>query len=124
MSTRFLYHGFGIVGYDYIRTDYRQEDLIFTVARKKFSLRCPKCKSKKVIRRGWLPRRFHALPIGRKAIYIKTDVHRVECKACHIVRQAPIGFAHPRMTYTRTLERYVLELAKFMVHPTKAYFAS
>lgn len=39
MSTSLLYHGFGIAGYDYIRTDYRQGDTIFTVARKKFTLR-------------------------------------------------------------------------------------
>ena len=48
MSTSLLYHGFGIVGYKYVRTDYREGDVIFTVSRKKFSLRCSVCKSKKV----------------------------------------------------------------------------
>ena len=114
MSTSLLYHCFRIVGYDYIRTEYKEGNAIFTVARKKFSLRCPLCKGKRVIRRGHLLRWFHDLPIGRKATYIKTNIHRVECKDCHVVRQAPIGFAHPRMTYTKALGRYVLDLARYM----------
>ena len=84
MSTSLLYHGFGIVGYRYIRTEYREGDIIFTVSRKKFGLRCPVCKSKKVIRRGSIPRWFHSLPIGKNATYIRTEVARVECKDCKV----------------------------------------
>ncbi len=75
MSTSLLYHGFGIVGYNYVRTDHQEGDVIFTVSRKKFNLRCPACKSKRIIKHGSLPRWFHTLPIGKKAIYIKTEVH-------------------------------------------------
>jgi len=114
MSTSLLYHGFGIVGYSYIRTDYQEGNVIFTVSRKKFSLRCPVCKSKRIIKHGSLPRWFHSLPIGKKATYIKTEVHRVECKECKTIRQAEIGFADPRFTYTKALARYVLNLARFM----------
>ncbi len=114
MSTSLLYHGFGIVGYDYIRTENREGDIIFTLSRKKFSLRCPLCKSKRIIKHGSLPRWFHALPIGQKSTYIKTEVYRVECRECKIIRQADIGFADPRLTYTKSLARYVLNLAKFM----------
>jgi transposase len=114
MSTSLLYHGFGIVGYRYVRTEYRDSAVIFTVARKKFGLRCPVCKSKKVIRHGSLPRWFHSLPLGQKATYIKTEIARVECKDCKIVRQSDIGFADPRFTYTRALGRYVVDLAKYM----------
>jgi transposase len=38
----------------------------------------------------------------------------VECKDCKKIRQADIGFADPRLTYTRSLGRYVLDLAKHM----------
>jgi transposase len=114
MSTSLLYHGFGIVGYRYVRTDYRDGDIIFTTARKEFSLRCPACKSKNIIRHGSLPRWFHSLPIGRKPTYIKTEIPRVECKECETIRQADIGFADPRYTYTRALGRYVLDLARYM----------
>ena len=54
------------------------------------------------------------LPIGRKSIYIKTGIPRIECRECNIVRQADIGFADPRYTYTRTLGRYVIDLARHM----------
>lgn len=114
MSTSLLYHGFGIVGYDYVRTDYQEGNVIFTVVKKKFNIRCPVCKSKRIIKHGSLPRWFHTLPIGKKAIYIKAEVHRVECRECKTIRQAEIGFADPRMTYTKSLARYVLNLVRFM----------
>ncbi len=114
MSTSLLYHGFGITGYDYIRTDYRAGNITFTISRKRFNLECPVCKSKKVIKHGSLPRWFHSLPIGRKATYIKTEIPRIECKECQTNRQAGIGFADPRFTYTKALSRYVLALARHM----------
>ncbi len=114
MSTSLLYHGFGVVGYRYIRTDYQKGNIIFTIKRKDFSVRCPVCNSKNVIRHGALPRWLHSLPIGRKSTYIKTDIPRVECKECGTIRQADIGFADPRYTYTRALSRYVLDLARHM----------
>jgi transposase len=114
MSTSLLYHGFGIVGYRYIRTEYRDGAVIFTVSRNKFNLRCPVCKSKRVIRHGSLPRWFHSLPIGRKATFIKTEIPRLECKDCKAIRQSDIGFADSRLTYTRALGRFVIDLAKHM----------
>lgn len=92
MSTSLLYHGFGIVGYRYLRTEYREGDVISTVSRKKFCLRCPVCKSKRVIRRGSLSQCFHSLPIGKKATYIKTEVVRVECKDSKAIRQSDIHY--------------------------------
>ena len=84
MSTSVLYHGFGFVGYQYIRTEYREGAVIFTVSRKKFHLRCPVSKSKRIIKHGSHLRWFHSLPIGKKATYIKSEVTRMECKDCHI----------------------------------------
>ncbi len=114
MSTSLLYHGFGIVGYRYIRTEYRAGSVIFKVSRNKFNLRCPVCKSKRVIRHGSLPRWFHSLPIGRKATFIKTEIPRLECKDCKAIRQSDIGFADSRLTYTKALGRLVIDLAKHM----------
>ena len=114
MSTSLLYHGFGISGYRYIRTDYREGDVIFTISRKKFSIRCPVCKSKNIIKHGVLPRWLRCLPIGKKATYMKTEVHRVECRDCKAIRQSDIGFANPRFTYTKKLCRYVLDLVRYM----------
>ncbi len=114
MSTSLLYHGFGISGYRYVRTNYREGGVIFTITRKKFSVRCPVCKSKNIIRHGSLPRWLRCIPIGKKATYIKTDIPRLECKECKVIRQSDIGFADPRFTYTKALGRYVLDLARYM----------
>ena len=114
MSTSLLYHGFGVKGYRYLCSDYHEGNIILTITRKKFSIRCPACKSKNIIRHGSLPRWFHSLPIGKKPTYIKTEIPRVECRECKAIRQADIGFADPRLTYTKALGRYVLDLARHM----------
>jgi transposase len=114
MSTSLLYHGFGIVGYRYVRTEYREGAAIFTVSRNKFRLRCSVCKSRRIIQHGSVPRWFHSLPIGRKATYIKAEIPRLECKDCKAIRQSDIGFADSRLTYTKALGRYVLDLARHM----------
>jgi len=114
MSTSILYHGFGIYGYRYTSTQYRDGAMIFTIEKDPYSLRCPCCKSGQVTRRGFQTRWFHALPIGRKQIYIKLDIPRVFCRLCSIVRQITIGFADARFTYTKSFERYVVELSRHM----------
>lgn len=39
MSTSLLYHGFDVKGYDYVRTKYQEEAVIFTLRPKRFELR-------------------------------------------------------------------------------------
>ena len=114
MSTSILYHGFGIYGYHYTRAEYRDGAIIFSIEKDPHSLRCPACKSGNVIRRGFQTRWFHTLPIGRKQIYIKLDIPRVFCRLCGFVRQIIIGFADTRLTYSKTFERYVVELSRHM----------
>lgn len=109
-----FYHGFGITGYDYCSTAYREGNRTFTISRKKFNLCCPVCKSKEIIKHGSLPRWFHSLPIGKKAIYMKTEIPRVEYKECKTNRQAEVDFAHPRFTYAKAFSRYVPDFARHM----------
>ena len=56
---------------------------------------------------------FHTLPIGKK-VYVALPIPRVQCHGCGIVRQIEIGFADARRTYTKSFERYALELANHM----------
>ena len=67
MSTSLFYHGFGIVGYRYVRTDYQEGDIIFTIKKRISVSWCSACNSKNVIRHGALPRWLYSLPIGRKS---------------------------------------------------------
>jgi transposase len=57
---------------------------------------------------------FYGIPIGRKPVWIRFRVPRVQCRVCQTIRQVAIGFADPRVRYIKTLERYVLELADRM----------
>ena len=59
-------------------------------------------------------RRFRALPIGGRAIFVVLPIPRVECQACGAVRQVEVSFADPRRSYTSSFERYALELGRRM----------
>jgi transposase len=114
MSTSLLYHAFGIRGYDYIRTEYLHSQVIFTIAQDPADCRCSACGCREVISRGHAPRHFRGLPIGRRATVIDFSIPRVECTACGLVRQVKVPFADPRRSYTKSFQRYVLELLRSM----------
>ena len=114
MSTSLLYHGFGIRGYRYVKTEYEASTVAFTVRQESNDLRCPACGSRRVIRRGVRRRRFRCLPIGSRPVQIVLDVPRTGCLDCGGVRQVAVGFADPRRSYTRAFQRYVIELSKHM----------
>ena len=114
MSTSLLYHAFGIRGYEYVRTDYQGGATIFTIQQDPETCRCSACGSREVISRGHAERQFLALPIGRRKTTVVLPIPRVECQACGRVRQVKVPFADPRRSYTKSFERYVLELSRRM----------
>ena len=114
MSTSLLYHGFGIHGYQYVRTFFRHGAIWFKIKKDRLSLRCPACNSWKLILRGSINRLFRCLPIGKKPVFIECPIQRVECLVCGIIRQVKISFAEERRSYTKAFERYALELSKHM----------
>ena len=114
MSTSLLYHGFGVRGYDYVNSKYKGGAVIFTLRPKAFKLKCSACNSRNVVCRGKVARQFRSLPIGRKPVWFSLALQRVECMACGLVRQIKIGFSDPRRTYTKSFERYALDLSRHM----------
>jgi transposase len=114
MSTSLLYHAFGIRGYKYARTKYENGQVIFTIYQEPETYRCCSCGSNQVISRGRVARCFRCLPIGCRATLVTFAVPRVECQRCGLVRQVDISFADPRRSYTKSFERYVLELSRRM----------
>jgi transposase len=114
MSTSLLYHAFGVRGYRHVKTEYRKGAVIFTIEQPRECYRCPACGSRDVIGRGRNVRRFRTVPIGGKPVYLVLPVPRVECRHCGVVRQVQIGFADPRVRYTRAFQRYALELGRRM----------
>ncbi len=114
MSTQVLYHGFGIQGYRHVSMKNAGGHLHFTIMRPRERLRCRLCGSDRVHSRGRIERRFRSVPIGSKPVTLHLGVPRVECLDCGKTRQAKIGFADEQRSYTRSFERYALDLCKHM----------
>ena len=95
MSTSLLYHGFGVRGYRYVRTEYIRGGIVMTIERRAEMCRCVVCDSENVWRQGVVVRRFRTLPIGGKRIELEARIPRLACQDCGAVRQAAIGFARP-----------------------------
>jgi transposase len=114
MSTSLLYHGFGIVGYRYVRQQFREGRIRLHVEQPRERLRCSGCGSDQVWAQGGVDRTFRTIPIGRKPVEIALTVPRVLCFSCGRARQVKVGFADPHQRYTRSFERYALELSRRM----------
>jgi len=114
MSTSLLYHALNIVGYRHQRTEFVGREIIFTVKQDRATLKCPRCGSRDLIRRGVVERRFRAPCFAFKQIVIKLAVQRVQCLTCGVVRQVKVGFADENKRFIRQFERYVLELSQHM----------
>nr|VFK47105.1 MAG: zinc-finger of transposase IS204/IS1001/IS1096/IS1165 [Candidatus Kentron sp. TC]VFK60055.1 MAG: zinc-finger of transposase IS204/IS1001/IS1096/IS1165 [Candidatus Kentron sp. TC] len=78
MSTRLLHHAWGIRGYTYVCTQYKQGNTIFRIKQNTSGLRSSCCGSKKVIKRGVTTRTLRTVPIGNQAVFIELPVQRVE----------------------------------------------
>ena len=78
------------------------------------TLKCPNCRSRRVIRFGLKPRAFKTLPVGRRKVELIVDIPRLCCKDCGSIRQAHLAFADPKKHYTRSLERFASDLCRVM----------
>jgi transposase len=114
MSTSLLYHRFGIVGYRYVSQRFEVGMTTFCIEQPREKLRCSACGSDEVWAQGSVHRSFHTVPIGCKPTFVELKVPRVLCFSCGKVRQVKVNFADPKKHYTRSLERYALELSRHM----------
>jgi transposase len=115
MSTSsLLYHAFGLVGYHYVRQEFREGQVIFRIDQPAERLRCSLCGSAEVWAHGGVQRTFRTVPIGGKPVVLHFKVPRVFCFSCGLVRQVKLGFADPKKHYTRAFERYALDLSQSM----------
>ena len=114
MSTRLLYHAFGLVGYRYVSQSFVDGEVTYRIEKPREHHRCSACGSANVWDQGGTERVFRAVPIGSKPVRLQLKVPRVLCFDCGKVRQVKLGFADPKKHYTRAFERYVLELSKLM----------
>jgi transposase len=78
------------------------------------TLKCPNCQSRRVIRFGQKPRVFKMLPVGRRQVELVVNIPRLYCNDCGSIRQAHLAFADPKKHYTRSLERFVIDLCRMI----------
>lgn len=114
MSASVVYHGFGIRGYQHERTVYEDGIMTFVISQPRERLRCPRCGSPQIERRGEVTRTFRLLPIGRKPVQAVLDIARVCCTRCDITRQVQVDFAEEHRRHARNFERYAWELSGHM----------
>ena len=114
MSTSLLYHAYGLRGYRQDRIDFEHGAVRFVITQNPDTFCCSNGGSRAVLRAGQVPRRFRSLPMGSKPVWIELAVPRLWCPRCRRTRQARIGFADPQVRYTRSFERYALELSGHM----------
>jgi transposase len=114
MSTSILYHEFGIRGYRFESAIRSEGTTMYVLSQERHRLRCPRCGTPDVERRGEVPRVFRLLSIGRRPIHALLPIARVYCSRCDIIRQVKVAFADEHRRYARSFERYVLELSRSM----------
>src|SRR5258708_14727410 len=114
MSTSLLYHAFGLPGYQYVSQKFQEGQVLFHIEKPREKWRCSHCGSADVRGQGRQERTFRTVPIGGKPVFIHFAVPRVLCFDCDVVRQIKLGFAEPRRSYTRSFERYALDLSRSM----------
>ena len=110
ISTSLLYHGWGIRGYVFRRSEFVAGTVEFHIEQVK-DFQCPACGSRNVIGKGRTVRTFKMPPIGFKPVSLVLPVQRVECRDCGALRQVEVDFANERRSYTKAFERYALELS-------------
>jgi transposase len=112
MSTSILYHGFGVRDYRYLRTEYREGQVIFHIEKSPEKRCCAECGSRDVIKKGKFIRELRTLPIGRRRVFLAVHLHRLFCRSCAALRLEPVLVAFAKKRWTKALGRYVVELLK------------
>lgn len=55
-------------------------------------LRCSKCQSPNVIKKGVIERGFRTLPIGFTPVFLRASIQRLECKDCGYLGQEALTY--------------------------------
>lgn len=122
MNSSFLYHAFGLNGYECHSIGYENKSIILNIQTRSDKLCCSHCKSNHVVRNGSLVRNFRGVPIGSKPVIIRMKVQRIKCKECSTDRQEAIHFTTGNQSYTHKLARLVICLLRMATIKDVALF--
>jgi transposase len=111
-----LCQAFGVRGYRCVKTVYEGGTIAFVVEPSR--VRCAVCGGGKLVGHGGRYRRLQTLPIGMRRTFIDAWIPRVHCRRCDRLVEVDPPFAAARVSYTKALERLVIDLCRLM--PIKA----
>jgi transposase len=114
MSTSLLYHSFGVSQVVYRSTSYQGGATIFHVEPHQSLLCCKNCNSRNVVKNNGKVRMFQTVPVGARKHYVMMEVPYMLCKDCGKCLRIHLPFVDGKKTYTRKLERYILDLSRLM----------
>jgi len=94
-TTSFLYHTLGLVGYQHLRTEFREGKVYHHVELHPHRRRCRHCQARwyDLTLSGTFERTFRALPIGQRPQFVVLHGHRQHCQRCDADLREPIAFA-------------------------------
>ncbi len=104
MSTSLLYHAFGLKDQKYLKTEYKEGQVIFHVKTKASKLRCSNCGSSHVKKKGSIPRDFQTQSIGLKPVILHINVQRLGCEKCGKILQEDLSFADKKKDILEVLQ--------------------
>lgn len=111
MSTSLLYHTQGLRDYNFQSYDYEGKSVRITVEQKPSKLCCTVCGSRNFSTAFVKKREIKGVPIGTKFTVFVVRIRRLRCRDCGYDRQEAIPCApSPKVQYTKTLARSVIEL--------------
>lgn len=114
MGISFLTHAFGLSKQEFLKEEFKSGEILFHIQTKPSELRCCRCNSYKVKKRGFKIRTFKSIPIGFKPTKLVSKLRRLHCFECGALMQEKIRFADENKTYTRQMERFANELCEIM----------
>lgn len=103
-----MYHAFGVRTSECTATNYKGKGIILNIQTRDDKLCCPCCKSKNLVRNGFMERDIRSVPIGPMPVTLHVKVQRVRCRDCG-------SDAHEKLHYTTGKRTYTHRLAKFVV---------
>ena len=80
MSTCVLDRASGVRGYEHLSIRERGGGVVMRMRPASLVTCCPKCRGRKIVHRGTVPRSWSAPPIARKPVTLFADLPRIECR--------------------------------------------
>ena len=94
MEEALLHEIFGVSkSYRSTKTEVRHGGVFVAVEPRETLYRCPKCRSRDVIRKGRRIRRVQTLPIGFHPVHLEIVVPRCQCHTCRQIFEIAPPFA-------------------------------